>query len=231
MLFEQRIYTLRPGTLEAFWQAQRDRGFELVRPILERQVGYFSALSGAADQIIHLYRYDSHEDWLNRLHGLYRVAALEPYFKTVRALMLAQENRFLVPAPLPQLSPLWAGPHDWLPSQGAVFRRATDKGPAVVEERTTVLLPGTLPLFWQAFREHRLEAEQTGEWLGCFTTLVGRQHQVVQLRVYADGAERQSGAPDGLPQEFARSIRNLVVSDEVRLLSPSRIPELSPLFA
>jgi len=233
MLFEQRIYTLKPGTLAAFWQAQRDRGFDLVRPILERQIGYFSAVSGAADQVVHLYRYDGYDDWFQRLHGLYRVAALEPYFKTVRALMLAQENRFLVAAPLEQINPLWGGQQDWLPSKGALFRRATAKGRVVVEERTTVLLPGSLPLYWQAYREHGLQslAEEAGELIGCFTTLVGRQHQIVQFRLFSDGAERQSAVQNYFTQEFVHRVRDFVVSDEFRLLIPSDVPELSPMFA
>ena len=53
MLFEQRCYTLKPGATTAFWQAQVDRGFELVKPIGDRLIGYFSTLSGSADQVTH----------------------------------------------------------------------------------------------------------------------------------------------------------------------------------
>ena len=38
MLFEQRIYTLGCETAERFWELQRERGFELVRPIMERLI-------------------------------------------------------------------------------------------------------------------------------------------------------------------------------------------------
>jgi hypothetical protein len=100
MLIERRCYTLKAGGLGAFWRAQDDRGYESVRPILDRLIGYFSAVSGPVDQVVHLYRYDSFEDWQTRLHGLYAVSSLEPYFKTVRALMSTQENAFLKPAPL-----------------------------------------------------------------------------------------------------------------------------------
>ncbi len=54
MLIEHRAYTLRPGNLDAFMQAQLDRGFELVGAIMERLIGYFVVRSGPEDQIVHL---------------------------------------------------------------------------------------------------------------------------------------------------------------------------------
>lgn len=237
MLFEHRTYTLRPGTLERFWQAQDERGYAPVRSILERLVGYFSASTGASDQVVHLYRYDSYEDWTERLHGLYRVTELEPYFKTVRALMSAQENKFLVPAPFAELSPLWSGAQDWRPSRGAVFRKGTVGGEALVEEMTTTLLPGAMPSYWQVYREHglRLLEDQSDQLMGCFTSVVGRLHQVVHYRVYAEPAEWQQ-AQDGRRRNphwlaFQRAVGPLIVSDESKLLQPSANPELSPLFA
>lgn len=230
MLFEQRIYTLKPGTIADFWQAQRDRGFELVRPILERQVGYFSAASGAADQVVHLYRYDDFNDWQQRLHGLYGVSELEPYFKRVRALMLAQENKFLVPVPVSELCPYWGNGKDWLPDQGALLGRGN--GAALVEEQTTVLLPGTLPFYWQAWREHGFQAlaNDPGQLLGCFSCLVGRQHQVVMYRLYFDWAQRQACIDSDNWQPFLAAIQPLVARRESKLLTPAIDRELSPLF-
>lgn len=237
MLFEHRTYTLKPGTLERFWLAQDERGYAAVRPILERLVGYFSACTGSSDQVVHLYRYDSYEDWMARLHGLYLVSELEPYFRTVRALMSAQENKFLMPAPIAELSPLWSGAQDWRPSRGAVFRKGTVDGEALVEEETTTLLPGAMPSYWQAYREHglRLLEDQSEQLMGCFTSVVGRLHQVVQYRVHAEPAEWQQAqdARRRNPHWLAlqRAVRPLVVSDESKLLQPAAISELSPLFA
>ncbi|CAG9167562.1 hypothetical protein LMG23992_00840 [Cupriavidus laharis] len=240
MLFEQRIYTLVPGALDAFWQAQQDRGFELVQPILDRLVGYFSAESGPGDQVVHLYRYDSYDDWVKRLHGLYGVAALEPYFTRVRSLMLAQENKFLALAPLPELAPCWSGGNDWHPADGPIFPLAQGEAAAmrdvVLDETTTVLRPGSLPAYWQAYREHGLHCrvESAGGLLGCFVSLVGRQHQVVHYRWHPDFAEREAfrcaRLCDDNWQAFLAAIAPLVVCNARKVLRPAPIAELSPAF-
>lgn len=237
MLFEHRAYTLKPGATNAFWQAQVDRGFDLVKPILDRSVGYFSACSGPVDQVVHLYRYDSYEDWTTRLHGLYAVAALEPYFKTVRALMVAQENKFLAPAPLIELTPIWGAGNDWLPGQGRPAVATSASGPdAVVEETTAILFPGALPLYWAAYREHGLGTPALGteSLLACFVSVVGRLHQVIHYRRYRSYAERQAFIAerdqDSHWQAFQRAIGPLVASNESKLLRPAPIPLMSPLF-
>ena len=77
----------KPGLLERFYETQVERGFDAVRPVIDRVIGYFSTVSGPADQVIHLYAFDSLDDWQTRLHGLYGVPELEPYFLNVRPLM------------------------------------------------------------------------------------------------------------------------------------------------
>lgn len=236
MLIERRCYTLKPGGLAAFWRAQEERGYATVQPILERLIGYFSACSGATDQVVHLYRYDSFDDWKHRLHGLYGVSALEPYFKTVRALMLAQENRFLSPAPLEALSPHWGAGRDWLPEHGPLFDGGTGSAP-LVEESTRILLPGTLPAYWAAWRAHGLGAVEAhaASRLGGFVSLVGQQHQVVDYRVHDGFEARQAhhAALAGNPrwQAFMQAIAPLGVSSERQLLQPAPIAALSPLFS
>ncbi len=235
MLIERRCYTLKVGKLGAFWRAQEDRGYELVRPMLERLIGYFSAVSGPADQVVHLYRYDSFDDWQSRLHGLYTVPELEPYFKTVRALMTAQENAFLKPAPLEALSPIWGGESDWLPSDGPLFEGA-NATQVIVEESTHLLLPGTLPAYWTAWSEAGVGAMQAdaASQLGSFVAVVGQQHEVRHYRVHASFEARQSDAA-ALTSEagwkrFLDAIAPHCVRSEQKLLRPAPMPSLSPLF-
>ena len=119
MLLERRAYTLRPGAAEDFWKAQLVRGVtEEARPIMGRVIGWFEAASGPNTQIIHLWRYDSFEDWYSRLYSK-RSGAAE-YYQLVRPLMLAQENRFMLPAPIPELTPYWGNGNDWLPGGPAI---------------------------------------------------------------------------------------------------------------
>ena len=116
MIIERRRYTLRPGTLQRFWAAQATWNTEAVfGPILAKNIAYFSAVTGPADQIVHLYRFDSLEDWQQRYAGYY--AAQNPdYFALVRPLMLRQDNGFLVAPPgREELARLWAGERLILP--------------------------------------------------------------------------------------------------------------------
>ena len=232
MLFEQRSYTLKPGCVEDFWQAQRDRGYELMRPILERQVGYFATLSGPADHVVHLYRYDSYEDWKQRLHGLYGVAALQPYFSKARALMLAQENCFLTPAPAPELNPLWSQGRDWLPEQGPLFQRAKAPAPTLVEQQITVLRPGAMALYWQEWSRHseQVLCDDASRVIGCFTSVVGRQHQIVLYRVHESLEQGCSAAASPALRAFLQTVAPLVASRESHWLTPALDAPLAPLF-
>lgn len=235
MLFEQRCYTLKPGALDAFWQAQVDRGFELVEPMQQRLVGYFVNLTGAVDQVTHLYRYDSYGDWQQRLHGLYAVAALEPYFRTARSLMTAQENQFFALAPVPELSALWGGDRDWVPEQPAPL--LSGAGPdSLVEARSTVLLPGAMPGYWQAWRALLGEggAPEAGPCLVTLVSLVGRLHRVLSYRHFPDMQAREDWlARRRSSKAWARLVASQapsVVSSDTCLLRPGPLPELAPLF-
>jgi hypothetical protein len=52
MLFEGRACTLRPGSLDTFWGLQRKWNTPTsFRPLLERNIGYFSTTAGPAERI------------------------------------------------------------------------------------------------------------------------------------------------------------------------------------
>lgn len=235
MLYEQRRYTLRPGTTSAFWQAQVDRGFDLVKPIQQRLVGYFHNLNGPGDEITHLYRYDSFDDWKERLHGLYGVPSLQPYFKSVRALMTAQQNQFFSAAPITALNPLWKDGTDEAPgSPGLPPAGATPD--SLIEEQSTILLPGTVPAYWQAWHTvlHGPDAAGTDNMLATLVSLVGRQHQIVTYRHFSNTVAlesyRYARAHAPLWSDFLATTEPLTVSNEIRLLRPAPLEELSPLF-
>ena len=237
MLIEQRAYTLRPGNLDAFLQAQVTRGFDIVKPIMERLIGYFVTHGGPDTQVVHLYNFDSYDDWTRRLHGLYGVKGLEPYFGTVRPLMLAQENKFLAPAPIAELTPRWGNGNNWLPAHGPVLGKLGKPATNVIEEATLTLNPGALPIYWQAYREHGLVAGglATANLIACFYTLVGRQHQVIHYRAYQDYAALRSHrdimAANASWQAFQRAAARLIVHAETKIMEPAPIAQMSPLFA
>lgn len=231
MLFERRAYSLRPGAAARFWELQREwQNPSQVRPMIERTIGYFLTLAGPADEIVHLYRYDSFDDWRARLFGTYRPERAA-YYTEARALLSAQENAFYEAAPIAELNPLWSGGRDWLPGTPA-FPNAAEP---VVVESTTDLLPGGLPPYWQAWREHGLAAAGIADNLiGTFCSLVGRQHRVLQYRFHEglDGARaaRASLAADPHWRRFIEAVRPLAAATRSSLLEPSPVPWQRSLF-
>ena len=223
MLLERRIYTLQPGKRHAFMQAQIDRGFELIAPIAQRLVGYFVDERDDGDRIVHLYRFDDFADWQQRLHGLYGVPALSPYFASVRAVMQRQENDFFFPAPNKALTPHWGNGNDWLPAQGALFTPQDVETLRIVQD-TLYLRPGKTPAFFASVAEH---SQSTTGLLGWFISVTGRLHRAVRYWVHEPTLEPR--APSA--KELALHMPELVADHESTLLSPVlEIPPMSPML-
>lgn len=236
MLIEHRTYTLQLGAAQAFWQAQQQRGGEGLKAIFQRLIGTFSTSSGPSDQLVSIYRYDSFDDWQTRLLGLYGQANLQAYFAAVRPLIARQESRFLVPAPVPALTPHWGNGHDWLPGAGAMLVDAIGARSPVVEECTWTFSAGGVPACWAAFRQCGLETDSLAleSLLGAFSTVVGVLNQVILYRVFADAnaclAHRNALQASTRWAAFQQSMAPLTQSFEHKLLTPSRVADMSPLF-
>jgi len=234
MIIEHRAYTLRLGTTETFWDAQRKRGVDGLRPIVERLIGAFAAQSGSTDQIVSLYRYDSFDDWQSRLFGLYGHATLRPYFDAVRGLIVCQESKFLVPAPLPDLAFHWGNGRDWLPEFGPIF--SAPRARCVVEELTLSLNAGGVAQCWDVFREHELHADPIASsgLFGVFNSIAGRLNQVLLYRRFPDfeawRAHRKGLNESPCWRGILHSLAPLTIHANSKLLEPSRVEDMSPLF-
>ncbi|MBS0445211.1 MAG: NIPSNAP family protein [Proteobacteria bacterium] len=235
MLIEYRAYTLRLGAEALFWEAQKERGPDGLRPILDRLIGSFATRSGPNDEIASLYRYDDFGDWQSRLMGLYGQAGLQPYFRVVRPLIARQQSSFLVPAPVAALTPHWGNGHDWLPAQGPLLRARAAGG--IVEETRLNFSAGGVPACWEAFRQHALGEDPavTDGLLGAFNTIAGSLNQVLLLRQF-DGiaaleAHRGALRRHAAWTSFLRTLAPLTVSSDVRLLQPAPVPDMSPMFS
>ncbi|MCC6777645.1 MAG: NIPSNAP family protein [Hyphomicrobiales bacterium] len=234
MLIEHRAYTMRPGLAGRFVEMQSERGFESVRSTMERLIGYFHVVGGPDDEIIHLYRYDSLDDWYERLHGFYAAPTSNAYLGAVRKLMIAQENRFFAPAPVSGLTPVWGGEHDWLPTQPSTTPFVTNKG-QIVEEATLVLTPGLLDDYWESWEQNGLQAQAvTRHLLATFYCLTGRLHQIVFYTLYDSleqrEAHRQALLTDAAWLRHLDFVRPRTSSHTVKLLRPVDVPEMSPFF-
>lgn len=148
MLFERRAYTLRPGSEDAFWKLQLKWNTPgTFKPLLERNVGYFTVAAGPGERIIHLYRWDDYDDGKRRLTAIAGPERAE-YFAAARALLLRQENALLDRAPIAELNPLWSGDRDWLPGSPAFENVGDATALAVVFLVTTGLLHRVIHYHW-----------------------------------------------------------------------------------
>lgn len=235
MILEHRAYTMQPGCLERFYELQVERGFDAIRPVIDRVIGYFSTVDGPLEQVVHLYAFASLEDWRERLHGLYGVPELEPYFQKVRPIMLAQENHILLPAPLPELTPHFAA-DSWWQTGDAPLANARGKD-IVVEERVISLTPGQLPRYWDLMAKHGLAAISALETnqLGTFFMMVGPLHQVYHYWFFGgfDDRTRRQNAVRMNPEwaRFQEEIRPYVAGQRAKLMVPAPVPEMVPIFA
>jgi hypothetical protein len=64
VIVEPRAYTLRPGAGPRFWELQREySGTSAMRRLLSHTISYFETVAGAAEQAVHLHRFESLTDW------------------------------------------------------------------------------------------------------------------------------------------------------------------------
>ena len=237
MVIEYRAYTMKPGNLARFYALQVERGFDgPLAPIMrECLIGYFATTSGPYEQLVHLYSLDDLEDWRRRYADIYGVPELQPYFEAVRPLMLQQENKFLLPAPIDAISPLYGAGRDWRPGDAPLANMARLPN-LLIEEQTISLAPGGLPKYWAAYEEYALPAISAlqSSRIGCFFNLIGRLHQVSHFWFFDDMADRQrrhnAVAMDPRWREFLDRIQPLVASQESKLMTPAPVPDMSPLF-
>ncbi len=99
MIVEERIYTLHPGQAPAYIRAYEAEGMAIQKPILGRMVGYYRTEFGPLNQVIHLWAYESLAERAERRARLEADERWRAYIAKVRPLIVAQENKLLLPAP------------------------------------------------------------------------------------------------------------------------------------
>lgn len=234
MIFERRAYTMKPGHVQAFDQAQIQRGFGPVKSYMDRLVGYFSSRTGTVDQVIHLYRYDDLNDWNTRLRGLYAIPEMTSYFVNTRKIIGHQANDFFELLPVSSLNPMWGEGKDWLPEKGP--KLASLSASIVIEERSFQLRPGGIPAFIEAFNSCGSEAVliMDGRTIGAFMSMIGALHNIRLWWWFEDPSEREARV-DTLNNDlnwraFLEKIKPLLVDQSSLLMMPRPISEMSPLF-
>jgi hypothetical protein len=235
MLFERRAYTLRPGCEAAYWALQRQWNKPAsARPLLERNLGFFTMTAGDGERIVHLYRWDNYEDAKRRLAAIVTPERME-YFVAARSLLLRQENAYLDPAPIAQLSPLWNDKRDWLAGQPA-FTNVGNASELAISERVLDFLPGGLLAHWEGYR--KLNAATVDAFcnhlIGVFFVTVGSLHRVFAYHWHKSWSEAEahrrqlSELPDW--SAFMNDDRPRLVGGHFAQLRPSPLPWMRALF-
>lgn len=103
MLYEERTYTLKPGTIGTYFKTYEAEGLEAQKRILGNLVGYFQTEFGTLNQVVHIWAYKSLDDRARRRAKLWQDATWLAYAPKILPLIERMENRLLVPAPFSPL--------------------------------------------------------------------------------------------------------------------------------
>jgi len=103
MLYEERTYTLKPGSLAAYLKTYEAEGLAVQKAILGNLVGYFSTEFGTLNQVVHIWAYESLDERARRRSKLWQDPAWLAYAAKIIPLVEKMENRLLVPAPFSPL--------------------------------------------------------------------------------------------------------------------------------
>lgn len=98
MIVEQRIYTLKPGSLHEFLSVYQQEGLALQSEALGRLLGYFVSEVGDLNRVVQLWGFDSFEDRQARRAALSANPAWRAFLGKVVSFVVEQENQLLTPA-------------------------------------------------------------------------------------------------------------------------------------
>ena len=99
MIVEERIYTLQPGTAPEYLRLYEAEGLAIQAPTLGRMIGYFSTEIGPLNEIVHLWAYRDLGERQERRQRLLADDRWRDYVKKARPMIVAQQNKILIPAP------------------------------------------------------------------------------------------------------------------------------------
>jgi hypothetical protein len=218
MIYERRAYTFRHEMVPAFWDAQptwnTDRVFG---EILQTNIGYFEVVSPEIERIVHLYRFDTLNQW-RETYDRYYAAQNPAYFALVRPLMLAQENAFLITAPGQEALARWADP--------------TFKLIDLFTEVELQLHPGGLPAYWKAYGELLRAEDQAADskLAAVHQVLIGSLHRIFRYTVSRSLDEAHAAditrRASPVRQELMSRLGTFVAMETVQHLRPAPLARL-----
>ncbi len=99
MIVEERTYTLKPGTVQLYYQDYNPRGLAIQTRILGNLIGYFHTEIGELNRVVHLWGYDSLAERERRRKALFEDQEWLAYLAQSPDIVVDMQSRILVPAP------------------------------------------------------------------------------------------------------------------------------------
>lgn len=94
-IFELRIYTLKPGKLAAYLELYQDEAMAIHVRHLGPSIGWWQGDIGPLNQLVMLFRYDSHDERERRRAALYADPEWLAFLPKTADYITAMENRIL----------------------------------------------------------------------------------------------------------------------------------------
>jgi hypothetical protein len=104
MIYEERTYTLYPGTVPAFLDAYEKRGMRIHRRHLGEQIAFFTTDVGVLNQIVQIFAFEDAGDRQRRREALYADTEWIEFIPVFREFIMQMESRLLMPTRLSKLS-------------------------------------------------------------------------------------------------------------------------------
>ncbi|WP_085679658.1 MULTISPECIES: NIPSNAP family protein [unclassified Pseudomonas] len=99
-IVDHRIYTIRPRCMAAFLEAFEQLAMPILRRHLGAPLGFYVSSIGPLNQVVHLWAYDSLEDFERRSAARDADPDFAAYLQATRDLVVAQETRIIKPVRL-----------------------------------------------------------------------------------------------------------------------------------
>jgi hypothetical protein len=103
MIYEERTYTLYPGSTPEFLDVYERRGMHIHRRHLGEQVGFFTTDTGTLNQIVQLFAFEDAGDRQRRRESLYADPEWVEFARVFREFIVHMESRLMVPTRLSKL--------------------------------------------------------------------------------------------------------------------------------
>ena len=98
MIYEERIYTIRPGKLAQYMKNYEELGLPVQMEVIGNLVGFFHTEIGGLNKVVHIWGYRNLDERLKKRAELAAHPDWPAYLDANLEFIQSQENRLLIPA-------------------------------------------------------------------------------------------------------------------------------------